>query len=90
MNWLLQFSAALLALMVALITIGFLVHMSFSSRPDARMAFLTGLMKGVALEDLSQNACSPNPMVHRSLDSKLTSSRLSEDPPALPWDLPTD
>ena len=33
------------------------------------MAFLTGLMKGAALEDQSQNACSANPIVHRSLDS---------------------
>ena len=49
--------------------IGFLVHMSFSTRPDARMAFLTGLMKGAALEDESQNARSANPMVHRPLDS---------------------
>jgi hypothetical protein len=36
------------------------------SRPDARMAFLTGLMKGAALEDESQNACSANPTISRS------------------------
>jgi hypothetical protein len=69
MDWLLQSSGALVGLTVTLITIGFLVHMSSSSKPDARMAFLTGLMKGAALEDLSQNACSAKPMVHRSLDS---------------------
>jgi hypothetical protein len=69
MAWLIQSWAALLALMVALITIGFLVHMSFSGRPDARMAFLTGLMKGAMLEDESQNARSANPRVHRPLDS---------------------
>jgi hypothetical protein len=66
MDWLLQSSAALLGLTVTLITIGFLVYMSFSSKPDARMAFLTGLTKGAALEDLSQNADSAEPMVHRS------------------------
>jgi hypothetical protein len=55
MDWLLQSPAALLGLTVALVTIGFLVHMSFSRRPDARMAFLTGLMKGAALEDECPN-----------------------------------
>ena len=69
LDWLIQSGAALLALMVALITIGFLVHMSFSSRPDARMAFLTGLMKGAMLEDESQNVRSAIPRVHRPLDS---------------------
>jgi hypothetical protein len=40
---------------------GFLVHLSFSSRPVARMALLAGLMKGAALEDESQDAFSkPN------------------------------
>jgi len=58
MDWLLQSSGALLGLTVTIVTIGFLVHMSFSSRPDARMAFLTGLMKGAMLEDLTQNASS--------------------------------
>jgi hypothetical protein len=71
MHWLLQSSAALLGLEVALITIGFIVHMSFSIKPDARMAFLTGLMKGAGLEDESPNACSADPMVHRPLESHL-------------------
>ena len=69
MDWLLQSSPALLALMVALITIGFLVHMSFSSRPDARMAFLTGLMKGAGLEDDSHNAGSSNTTDQRPHES---------------------
>ena len=76
MEWLLQLSAALLGLTVAFITIGFLVHMSFSTRPDARMAFLTGLMKGAALEDESPNAWSADPIVQRPLPVPLTSSRL--------------
>jgi hypothetical protein len=71
MDWLLQSSAALLGLAVALITMGFLVHMAFSSRPDARMAFLTGMMKGATLEDESPNACSADPIVHRPLESHL-------------------
>ena len=75
MDWLLQSSPALLALMVALITMGFLVHMSFSSRPDARMAFLTGLMKGAMLEDESQDARSANPRVHGPLDSSVVSQK---------------
>jgi hypothetical protein len=33
------------------------------------MAFLTGLMKGAALEDESPNGCSTNPMVHKPLES---------------------
>jgi hypothetical protein len=69
MDWLLQWSAVLLGLAVAFITIGFLLHMSFSSRPDARMAFLTGLMKGAALEDESPNVYTPNPVVHRPFES---------------------
>jgi len=71
MDWLLQSSAALLGLAVALMTIGFLLHMSFSSRPDARMAFLTGLMKGTAFVDESPNACSVDLIVHRPLESDL-------------------
>jgi len=67
MDWLIQSGAALLAFVVALIAMGFLVHMSFSSRPDARMAFLTGLMKGAMLDGASQNARSANPRVHRRL-----------------------
>jgi hypothetical protein len=65
MDWLLQSSAALLGMTVTLITMGFLVRLSFSSRPDAQMAFLAGLMKGAALEDGNQGACSANPIVHR-------------------------
>ena len=49
--------------------IGFLVHMSFNSSPDARMAFLTRLMKGAELEELSQNAYSADPMANRPLNS---------------------
>jgi hypothetical protein len=60
MDWLLQSSGTLLGMTVTLITMGFLVYMSFSSRPDARMAFLTGLMKGAGLEDESQDAA-PKP-----------------------------
>jgi len=61
MDWLLQSSAALLGMTGTLVAIGFLVHMSFSGRPGARMAFLTGLMKGAALDDESPDACSkPN------------------------------
>jgi hypothetical protein len=68
MDWLLQSSAALLGFAVTLVAIGFLIHMSFSNRPDARMAFLTGLMKGAALEDESRNACPANATVSRPLD----------------------
>lgn len=68
MDWLLQSSAALLGFAVTLVTIGFLIHMSFSNRPDARMVFLTGLMKGAALEDESRNACSADPTAYRPLD----------------------
>ena len=61
MDWLLQSSAALLGVSGTLLTMGFLVHLSFSSRPVARMALLAGLMKGAALEDESQDAFSkPN------------------------------
>jgi len=76
MDWLIQSGAALLALMAALITIGFLVHMSFSGRPDARMAFLTGLMKGAMLENESPNTRSANPRVHVPLDARSPSSGL--------------
>jgi hypothetical protein len=69
MHRLLQSSAALLAFIVALITMGFLVHMSFSSRPDARMAFLTGLMKGAAFEDESQDLYSSDSMDQKPPDS---------------------
>jgi hypothetical protein len=78
MDWLIQSGAALLALMVALVTIAFLVHMSLSSRPDARMAFLTGLMKGAMLEDESQNARSASSRLRRPPDSG--SSRLIGTP----------
>lgn len=69
MDWLLQSIGALLGLAVAIITMGFLVHMSLDRRPDARMAFLTGLMKGAALEDESRNATPGNPPVHAPFDS---------------------
>lgn len=65
MDWLLQSSAALLGVSGTLLTMGFLVHLSFSSRSGARVALLAGLMKGAALEDESRKACSPNPIVHR-------------------------
>jgi hypothetical protein len=55
MDWMLQSPTVLLGLAVTLITIGFLVHVSLSARPDARMAFLTGLMKGTPLGDQRQN-----------------------------------
>jgi uncharacterized membrane protein len=71
MNWLQQWSPFLLGLAVALIAIGFLVHMSFTSRPDARMAFLTGLMKGSALEDESPSECSENRTVQGPLESNI-------------------
>jgi hypothetical protein len=61
MHWLLQSSAALLGLVVLLITLGFLVRMSFSTRPDAQMEFLMGLMKGASRKDESPNACPANP-----------------------------
>lgn len=51
MDWLLQSSAGLFVLAVILVTIGFLVHMSLSNKPDARMAFQTGLMKGIGPPD---------------------------------------
>ena len=63
MNWLYESSSVLLGLAVALITMGFLVHMSLSSRPDARMAFLTGLMKGTALEDEGPDVDSADPIL---------------------------
>jgi hypothetical protein len=69
MDWLLQSSAALLGLAVALVTIGFLVHMSFSRRPDARMAFLTGLMKGAGLEDPTQMTHTCNVQVTKPKDT---------------------
>ena len=64
MDWFLQSSPALFGLTAALITMGFLVHMSFRRRPYARLAFMTGLMKGAALEDENPNDSSTNPMVH--------------------------
>jgi hypothetical protein len=69
MDWLLQSSAALLGLAVAFVTIGFLVHMSFSSRPDARMAFFTGLMKGATLEDESPNVFTASPPIAMPIES---------------------
>jgi len=60
---------ALLGLAVAIITMGFLVHMSLNRRPDARMAFLTGLMKGAAVGDESRDAARGNPPVHAPFDS---------------------
>jgi hypothetical protein len=67
MDWLLQSSPALLGFAVLLIILGFLVHMSASRRPDARMAFLTGLMKGAPLEDENQTVYSADPIVDRAL-----------------------
>ena len=69
MDWLAQSPAALLALAVVIGTVAFLVHMSFRTRPDARMAFLTGLLRGAGLEDQCHNSCS-------------TPSIFSEAPPA--------
>ena len=69
MDALIQSSGALLGLTVAIVTMGFLVHMSLNRRPDTRMAFLTGLVKGAALEDESPNACPENPLVQAPLDS---------------------
>jgi hypothetical protein len=65
MDWLAQWSGPLLGLLVLLVTIGFLIHMTFSHKPDARMAFLTGLMRG-ALEDETPEAlpAPAAPLVH--------------------------
>lgn len=71
MDWLFQSSSALPGLAVTLVAAGLLFHVSFRSQPGSRIAFLTGLMKGV-FEDHNPSAYSANPIAQPTLEPHST------------------